>query len=341
MESVYGEGSTFTIRLPQKVTSEDPVGDFQEKFEMSMRETETYRESFRAPGARILIVDDTPMNLTVAVGLLKKTKLQIDTTVSGAEAIELAKATHYDIILMDQRMPEMDGTEALHHIREQAQSLNGDTPVICLTADAVIGARKRYIAEGFTDYLTKPIDSHMLEQLLMKYLPEEKVTRMRNDETQECEAGGMDVNGTENGRWSSLFAAEIDPAIGLNYCQNDESLYRSALEAYASEEEVKARQLRQFYQEKDWHNYSILIHTIKSSSRMIGAKGLSDTAAKLEAAADEGRESDIVTEHENMLNVYHKTARAISSMYEIVENHTETSISGPDEDILEFLPDMK
>ena len=341
VESVYGEGSSFIIRLPQKVTSEDPVGDFQEKFEMSIRDTKTYSESFRAPGARILIVDDTRMNLTVAVGLLKKTGLQIDTAISGAEAIELSKVTHYDLILMDQRMPGMDGTEALRHIREQARSLNGDTPVICLTADAVIGARKRYIAEGFTDYLTKPIDSHMLEQLLMKYLPEEKVTRMRDDESQAGEAVDMEVNGTESGRWSPLYAAEIDPAIGLSYCQNDESLYRSALEAYASEEEGKAQQLRQFYGEKDWLNYSILIHTIKSSSRMIGANGLSDTAARLEAAADEGRENDIAAEHESMLNVYHKTAGAIFTICEIDGNHTETGITGPDEEILEFMPDMK
>ena len=124
----------------------------------------------------------TSMNLTVVVGLLKNTRMIIDTATSGAGAIDLAKTTSYDLILMDQRMPEMDGTETLHHIRELEGNLNRVTPVICLTADAVIGARERYIAEGFTDYLTKPIDSHVLERMLMKYLPGEKVMPVQKEE---------------------------------------------------------------------------------------------------------------------------------------------------------------
>jgi CheY-like chemotaxis protein len=102
---------------------------------MSMQETETYRESFRAPDARILIVDDTPMNLTVAVGLLKKTALQIDTAVSGAEAIELSKLSHYDLILMDHQMPGMDGVECMHRIKDQENGLCRESKMVCLTAN--------------------------------------------------------------------------------------------------------------------------------------------------------------------------------------------------------------
>ncbi len=171
VKSTYGEGSTFTAVLPQQVVSTESVGDFKMKFEQSLhKETESDEELY-APDAHILIVDDTAVNLTVAKGLLKKTGMQIDTATSGQEAVKLAEMTKYDVILMDQRMPEMDGTHALHLIRAQEDGLNADTPVICLTADAIGGAKEKYIAEGFTDYLTKPIKGSALKSALLKYLP--------------------------------------------------------------------------------------------------------------------------------------------------------------------------
>ncbi len=176
VESLYGSGSTFTIRIPQEVVSHEPVGDFRQKFEESMEKIKAYEGSFEAPEARILIVDDTKVNLLVAEGLLKETKMRIDTASSGADAVRLANGTTYDVIMMDQRMPKVDGSQALQMIREQKDGFNKTTPVICLTADAVMGAKERYLAEGFTDYLTKPIDSKAMEKMLIKYLPEEKVT---------------------------------------------------------------------------------------------------------------------------------------------------------------------
>ena len=175
VESEYGKGSVFRIEVPQKIVSCEPVGDFKAQFEKDILVTKTYKESFMAPDAHILVVDDTRVNLKVAQGLLKKTQVRIDTAGSGNEAITLAKDNEYDLILMDQRMPEMDGTEALKIIREQEGGCNKETPVICLTADAIIGARERYMAEGFTDYLAKPINIHELEQTLIKYLPSDKI----------------------------------------------------------------------------------------------------------------------------------------------------------------------
>ena len=174
VKSKYGTGSTFTIMIPQKITSGEPVGDFREKFEKSMEKAKAYEGGFEAPDAKILVVDDTKLNLAVVKGLLKTTKLQIDTAERGAQAVTKAKDTPYDIIFMDQRMPEMDGSQALSLIRKQG-GVNKNTPIICLTADAVVGARERYIAEGFSDYLTKPIDRYALEKTLIEYLPEEKV----------------------------------------------------------------------------------------------------------------------------------------------------------------------
>ena len=182
VESEYGIGSVFTVTFPQKILKDAPIGDYQLRFEENLKKAGSYRESFRAPEARVLIVDDTRINLTVVVNLLRNTEMKMDTAMSGAEAVEMAAKTAYDIILMDQRMPEMDGTEAFHHIRETEGGASSGAPVICLTADAVIGAKERYLAEGFTDYMTKPVDPVALEMMLMKYLPEEKVERILKED---------------------------------------------------------------------------------------------------------------------------------------------------------------
>ncbi len=175
VESVYGQGSTFTVTLPQKIVSDEPVGDFKKRFEESAVKGTRYRQKFTAPDAQILVVDDTQINLMVFRELLKNTLISIDTAKSAKEAIVMTLDKKYDIIFMDQRMPHMDGTQALNVIRSQHGGANLDTTVICLTADAVSGARERYIAEGFDDYLTKPIESANLERTIIRYLPEEKV----------------------------------------------------------------------------------------------------------------------------------------------------------------------
>ncbi len=175
VQSVYGSGSTFIMELPQKIISCDPIGDFMAGVESDDTAEKSNEKTFTAPEAHILIVDDTRVNLIVARGLLKNTKIRIDTAGSGSESIMLANENSYDLILMDQRMPGMDGTEALKIIRNGESSLNRETPIICLTADAIIGAKEHYMAEGFTDYLAKPINSHELEKMMLKYLPEDKV----------------------------------------------------------------------------------------------------------------------------------------------------------------------
>ncbi len=175
VKSDYGRGSVFTVTIPQKIVSDAPLGDFQKRFETNALQAEEYRESFRAPSAHLLIVDDTLVNLTVVTHLLKDTQIKIDTATGGEEAVKMAAKEYYDVILMDQRMPGMDGTQALRNIRATEGGACCDVPVICLTADAVVGARERYLAEGFSDYITKPVDSHTLEKMLVKYLPADKV----------------------------------------------------------------------------------------------------------------------------------------------------------------------
>ena len=175
VNSIYGEGTTFHLTIPQKAVGEESLGDFRRRTEENRSREHGYRALFTAPDARILVVDDTAVNLVVVKGLLKTTGIQIDTASSGREALAKTEKTAYDLILMDIRMPLMDGTEAMHLIKKQENGLNHETPVICLTADAIAGAREHYLEEGFDSYITKPFKSSDFEAALAKFLPASKV----------------------------------------------------------------------------------------------------------------------------------------------------------------------
>ena len=176
IESTYGKGTSFKMQIPQRVCEDVNTEEaIRHRAEALRKERAKKEELFHAPRAKILVVDDTQTNLTVAKALLKRTRAGVDTAGSGPAAIEITKDRKYDLILLDSRMPGMDGAEALSVIRAQSGGLNAETPIICLTADAVVGAKERYLSEGFTDYLSKPIESFALEGMLMKYLPQEMV----------------------------------------------------------------------------------------------------------------------------------------------------------------------
>ena len=337
VESEYGKGSTFTVYIPQKVVSADAVGDFQARFKANVIEAKTYRESFRAPSAHILIVDDTRINLTVAVNLLKNTGMQIDTATGGAKAVNMAEKNAYDIILMDQRMPEMDGTEALHRIRATEGGKSSFAPVICLTADAVVGAKERYLSEGFSDYLTKPIDSYELEKMLIKHLPKEKVELVR-DENEKPQAEPV-----KEGDFTALTNAGIDTKTGLKYCQNEESFYRTVLAEFAEVSKEKSEDLQKAFDAKDWKNYEVHVHSLKSTSKMIGAKDLSALAASLEVAAVSEDAGAIEANHESMMKKYKNITDAISAVIpadSVKSDETDAAKKALEEEgIMEFLPE--
>ena len=175
LESVYGEGSVFSFVINQGIVRNEPVGEVGERFLRSVASHRKYKESFTAPDARILVVDDTKMNLDVMKNLLKKTLISIDAVESGQEALECVRKNSYDVIFLDHRMPHMDGVECFRRMQELEDNKSKDAPVISLTANAISGAREEYLKLGFADYLTKPIDSGKLEEMLLRYLPEEKV----------------------------------------------------------------------------------------------------------------------------------------------------------------------
>ena len=175
VESVYGEGSTFSFEIVQEVKGWDEIGDYTKAYKNTQKENKRYQQLFTAKDARVLVVDDVSMNLKVFAGLLKKTQIQIDSALSGEEGLELAAKNKYDLIFIDHMMPGMDGIEMLTRLEEAEYELNADVPRVALTANAISGAREFYINEGFTEYLTKPIDVRKLEGMIAKLLPEEKI----------------------------------------------------------------------------------------------------------------------------------------------------------------------
>ncbi|MDO4798257.1 MAG: ATP-binding protein [Coriobacteriales bacterium] len=347
VQSEYGKGSEFVVTIPQTVVFAEPVGDFQRRFEENMLEGRAYRESFRAPTARILIVDDTKINLTVAINLLRETKMHIDTAQSGAAAVTLAETDVYDIILMDQRMPEMDGTEALRRIRSNEDCPNQRTPIICLTADAVIGARERYLSEGFSDYLTKPIDSWALEAMLVRYLPEEKV-QMVQGEAGDSDGGQAALSSAVIEDFAALVEAGIDPSVGIRYAQGDVEFYRLLMADYAQEAWEKTTDIQACYEAQDWKGYAIDVHSLKSTSKMLGAKELSQMAERLERAANEGDAATVLEQHDAMMEQYARTVQAIGKVVSLADGDTDSTeaagqgnANAPSSyDVLEFEPDQ-
>ncbi len=297
VHSVYGEGSDFSFEIEQEVVNWHPIGDFEESYRHALSQHKKYHEKFTAPEAKILVVDDTVMNLTVIKGLLKQTKVQIDTADSGYECLNLVTKKRYDIIFLDHRMPGIDGIETLQRMKKLADNLNKNTPVISLTANAISGARQMYISAGFQDYLTKPIDSVKLEEMMIEYLPAEKVqTADKISAVEEAPAEKTLPDWLKN-------VSGLDTDAGLKNC-GDVDAYLDALTVFAQSVTSGAKEIANFYHACDWKNYTTKVHALKSSARVIGAKELSERARRLEDAGNSGYINEITDSTDGMLELY-------------------------------------
>lgn len=191
VQSRYGEGSIFTARIEQGVVDETPLGDFAQNIIREHDNVEEYKTTFIAPDAKILVVDDNDMNLEVVVDLLEDTKIKISTAVSGTECIEMLRKESFDMIFLDQMMPGLSGMQTLEIIK--ADNLADNTPIVALTADAIVGARERYINYGFNDYLSKPVMYAALETILLKYLDSSLIKPALEDETTKNAVESVDT----------------------------------------------------------------------------------------------------------------------------------------------------
>ncbi len=348
VESEYGKGSTFRVTLEQGVASLRRSGDFWEYYRS---EAISGSGSFTAPEARILVVDDIPMNLKVVTGLLKDTKIKVDTAASGRIAVELARSTYYDVIFLDHLMPEMDGIETLQKMRSYKGGLNEDTPVVALTANAIAGAREMYLSAGFAEYVSKPIRETDLCRVIIKYLPPELVHWVgegpENPEEPPRTERKREIPAAPEGD-SKETVAETKPEPAKTEEPSEEVTEEENKEvaAMSQYEDLQRRfpeltvetgmmycgDSEEFYMEMlgeftrlnlndtireeaqtgNWKNYQVHVHALKSSARTIGADALFEHARLLEEAT-KASDLDYIREHqEEVLEEYDKLAETLT-----------------------------
>lgn len=310
VDSVYGEGSTFKVHLMQQVSDEKPLGDFYKLYKQQVNVMDAAHEKFIAPDARVLLADDMQMNLKVFAGLLKDTKIQIDTAINGAEALKLIEKNHYDVIFLDHMMPVMDGIEAFRQMKLLAKNPNANTPVVMLTANAVVDAKNQYMDEGFSDYIAKPIREEVLLSCLRKFLPKELVKPVEKNSSAENASSEIEKSAAQS---SAKLADFLDEATGLAYCMNDQKFYKEMLGEYVSAD--KTEELMEAFSKEDFEYYRITVHAVKSTSLTIGAIKVSEDAKALEMACKEADFDFVKKNHEAFIQKYTALIRLLRTEF--------------------------
>ncbi|MGN0552914.1 MAG: ATP-binding protein, partial [Oscillospiraceae bacterium] len=299
VSSVYGSGSTFSFEIEQKIVKPEPIGDFEQRFKAAATEHTSDTVVRIAPKAKVLVVDDNETNLLVAKSLLKRTKVNLDTAPSGAMCIELLKSKHYDIVFLDHMMPEMDGIETLKKIKEE--QLAPDTCFIALTANAIHGARQTYLDAGFDDYLSKPFTGMDIEKCLFGHISPSLCEEEVQTSEEKAEEAVQNSDKTEN---NTLFS----PEEGAKYTGGDIEAYNEILALYVRKTPELSQRIEKLFNEKDWKNYVIEVHALKSSSLTVGSKQLSELAKELELSGKAGDYTVIEEKNGELLALYQKVA---------------------------------
>lgn len=276
-ESIYGKGSRFTVCLPLKSIGEEKIGKWN--FEESKKVSED-RKRFFAPKAKVLIVDDSQQNLQVLASLLQRTSMQLDKAGSGLECIEKVRSKKYHLIFLDYMMPEMDGMETFHKLREEE---NGqEVPIIAITADVSTGIRQKFLSEGFADYLSKPVMWDRLEEILLQFIPANLISREK-DAREEWQIGEKQILELKQ----KMKQWDIELSEGLRLLSGSISQYRRLAELFVEYYVPNKEQLIQSFErlqqtQNEIKNMTELLHTLKSNARAIGAIELYELSFTME-----------------------------------------------------------
>lgn len=317
----------------------------------SQQDQPAVRQHFSCVGVRALAVDDEEMNLVVAKGILGSYGIQIDTCLSGKEAIEKCNDMSYDLIFLDHMMPGMDGIETLRHIREIDGGIYKNLPIVALTANTVSGAREMFKSEGFTEFVPKPIERTVLERVLRRVLPEHCIRYDQSEilpaldnnfpnkteqpdhtpaaqELQQADATPeSDSYGTEETAmdtdvpstaaplpYEELSAMGINVKAGLEYCCGEDDFYREMLQMFYEQSNEKKEELISLYETANWTDYAVKVHALKSTSLTIGAEKLSSQAKALEQAGKKKDTAYIKANHPALMHMYGDLCESLSKI---------------------------
>ncbi len=306
IKSQEGAGTVVSVSIPHKIMSggiffENP-DDMQTYYNRlnnyELRENIDTRH-ISCPGIKALVVDDEPMNLVVAEGILSGYGMQLRTVNSGIKAVELCAKEHFDIIFLDHMMPEMDGVETLKLIRQNHNPSLPDEIIIAFTANAVSSAKKMLIGAGFDEFLSKPVEISELDRVLRKVLPKTAI-KERTDIVERYNAEKAAAPQPKASHPEEL----INRKTGLMYCQNDEGFYRTIMQCFATESVKKREAMGEALAAQDWPNYRIQVHSLKSTAKNIGAESLSELAKASEDAAAAGDGSYVKEHHKEVMEAY-------------------------------------
>lgn len=287
------------------------------------------------PDVSVLVVDDEPMNLMVAEGIFREYEMQVKTVPSGLAALELCGKEDFDLIFLDHMMPEMDGVETLKRLRKLLADSERSAIIIAFTANAVSGAREMFFEEGFDEFVSKPIEMVELERILRNVLPKSAIRYADKEHERERKRDRQDNKQPEamqeqpvsdqskQEKTDLLEKAGIHTKTGLQYCLDNTEFYEELLLKFASDADGKQEDIDRFFGQKDWENYGIMVHALKSTARMIGADDLSDQAKGLEDAAKSRDVEYIESHHENLLVKYKETAQLIRDIFSEEEKSGE------------------
>ncbi len=298
VDSVYGQGSTFTVMLQQKIVDDSPISLTQSVIQDN---NSLNADEIIIKDTRVLVTDDNHINLKVIKNTLEYYGLVVDTAASGAEAIQLCRQNTYDMIFMDQMMPVMDGIETMHQLR----AMGVYCKIIALTANAILGVRDELLKEGFDEYLSKPIQFRELDKLLRRFIPKEKIQVQEDEEVNNQKVSVLSLE---------EMLPQVDVAKGLELCYGDKELYLDILKMFYDDTDAQLTDLQKLWQEKDYKNYIIQIHSLKTQLLNIGYTVLAEEARALEIAGKEERYNYIEQNQESFINGY----RAFSTKLEVV-----------------------
>ncbi|MCM1186240.1 MAG: ATP-binding protein [Lachnoclostridium sp.] len=289
------------------------------------------KQRFIAPKAKVLVVDDNAMNLKVMARLLLPYQIKVSMAGGGQEALEKLDTMDFDCVFLDHMMPEMDGVETLHKIRQKPGTYFQSLSIIAFTANAIGGAREMFLSEGFDDFIAKPIELSVLERMLRRYIPvakqipvddavldntdstdnsvvsvEENISPSPQPEANSGQAQSSDTDGL-----AALRKAGIDLEQGFSYCGDKEG-FRDIAGIYHTEGKKRRKQLEQLFKDNDWKNYVITVHALKSNSKGIGANEVAELALNLEMAGKEGRTDYILEHHDELMEKHDMLLKALA-----------------------------